>query len=387
MGNWNDLSMREKRDVMRLHIQGGIMDLNGIRESYNTFTSGGDIRNGTAGKSNQMQLSPLRPKPKVVDYSFIPGGYAPRKNNAANITPQNKELVKDNISKDYKNWMEARRPQMSENLNSLNIGYKEYQPQITKTYQDGTRGIIVGGGNILKDTSVNDEIKRQVNNIKSTNTSFDSKMLSDINAGGVYNWFANEVVFGSNGADKNTATHEYGHASNAAPQQFKINQILKSYNGNHINEGESLGNSGYDFSTGSYGDRYLDDPNEIYSRMMEFRLGNNIDPKKVFSTKDINNLIDQSKMYDFDENKINDYIDRWESAKRRDGVTADAIKYYDEEILKLKKSRELRRAGLRPIVEKNFLKRYKPDVIRRLLNEVAQNNQQLPDNFLNNNIT
>ena len=34
--------MRDKRDVMRLHIKNGIRDLNGIRESYNTFADGGD---------------------------------------------------------------------------------------------------------------------------------------------------------------------------------------------------------------------------------------------------------------------------------------------------------------------------------------------------------
>lgn len=33
--------MRDKRDVMRLHIKNGIRDLNGIRESYNTYANGG----------------------------------------------------------------------------------------------------------------------------------------------------------------------------------------------------------------------------------------------------------------------------------------------------------------------------------------------------------
>lgn len=41
MGNWDNLSMRDKRDVMRLHIQNGIRDLNEIRESYNSFGDGG----------------------------------------------------------------------------------------------------------------------------------------------------------------------------------------------------------------------------------------------------------------------------------------------------------------------------------------------------------
>jgi hypothetical protein len=33
--------MRDKRDVMRLHLQNGISGLDNIRESYNTFANGG----------------------------------------------------------------------------------------------------------------------------------------------------------------------------------------------------------------------------------------------------------------------------------------------------------------------------------------------------------
>lgn len=36
--------MRGKRDVMRLHVKNGIRDLDGIRESYNTFADGGDTK-------------------------------------------------------------------------------------------------------------------------------------------------------------------------------------------------------------------------------------------------------------------------------------------------------------------------------------------------------
>lgn len=57
MGNWNSLSMRDKRDVMRIHLQNGVRDLNGIRDSYNTFS-------GTQPSSNQMEFS-LSPE----DYS------------------------------------------------------------------------------------------------------------------------------------------------------------------------------------------------------------------------------------------------------------------------------------------------------------------------------
>jgi len=41
MGNWNDLSMRDRRDVMRLHLSHGINSLDDIRENYNTYDNGG----------------------------------------------------------------------------------------------------------------------------------------------------------------------------------------------------------------------------------------------------------------------------------------------------------------------------------------------------------
>lgn len=41
--SWNNLSMRERADVMRLAIENGIYDLDTIRAGYNSFAEGGDI--------------------------------------------------------------------------------------------------------------------------------------------------------------------------------------------------------------------------------------------------------------------------------------------------------------------------------------------------------
>ena len=59
--------MRDKRDVMRLHIQNGIRGLDGIIESYNTYSQGGNLYRGTTKKSNQMEFSFAPDK-----YSTIP---------------------------------------------------------------------------------------------------------------------------------------------------------------------------------------------------------------------------------------------------------------------------------------------------------------------------
>ena len=43
MRAWNDLSMAEKADVMKLAIEGGVYDLDAIRGGYNEFAKGGKI--------------------------------------------------------------------------------------------------------------------------------------------------------------------------------------------------------------------------------------------------------------------------------------------------------------------------------------------------------
>lgn len=35
--------MRERRDMIRLHLQNGVTDLKDIRSSYNEFSGGGDV--------------------------------------------------------------------------------------------------------------------------------------------------------------------------------------------------------------------------------------------------------------------------------------------------------------------------------------------------------
>ena len=45
MKSWNELSMAEKADVMKLAIEGGVYDLNSIRSGYNEYAKGGDTGN------------------------------------------------------------------------------------------------------------------------------------------------------------------------------------------------------------------------------------------------------------------------------------------------------------------------------------------------------
>ena len=72
------------------------------------------------------------------------------------------------------------------------------------------------------------------------------------------------------GRSNSTKIHEEAHASKATPQEDKIKEIQKK-------SGREL----YD---------YFDDPGEVYSKIMELRINNNINPNKVFKEKDLPGL-------------------------------------------------------------------------------------------------
>jgi len=42
MGNWNDLSIKERADLIHLYMDGGVLDLPSMRKHYNSFAEGGD---------------------------------------------------------------------------------------------------------------------------------------------------------------------------------------------------------------------------------------------------------------------------------------------------------------------------------------------------------
>ena len=39
--SWDDLSMAEKAEVMKIAVDGGVYDLNAIRNGYNEYAKGG----------------------------------------------------------------------------------------------------------------------------------------------------------------------------------------------------------------------------------------------------------------------------------------------------------------------------------------------------------
>lgn len=79
------------------------------------------------------------------------------------------------------------------------------------------------------------------------------------------------IILGGNavGISDTTYTHEGAHASHAEQQEEAIRKILEDTD---------------------YNDEYWDNPREVYSRLMEVRKSNRLDPKKVYKKKDLETL-------------------------------------------------------------------------------------------------
>lgn len=86
---------------------------------------------------------------------------------------------------------------------------------------------------------------------------------------GQYNPKANTVYANPEGGES-TLLHEQTHASQATPQENKISEILGTSN--------------------SSGVHYYDRPTEVYSRLMEFRKANNLNPSEIIDKERLKEL-------------------------------------------------------------------------------------------------
>ena len=100
---WNDLSMREKRELMRLYIGSGETNLSRMKEHYNKFQGGGDIKFGqplTHAADNTRVASAVRPLPN--EYKYTPQSQysnIPVSPNAPNIPYKEPPVIRaDNRS-------------------------------------------------------------------------------------------------------------------------------------------------------------------------------------------------------------------------------------------------------------------------------------------------
>ena len=101
---------------------------------------------------------------------------------------------------------------------------------------------------------------------------------------GEYNPTAHTIYNGPKGGESNLL-HEQAHASKAVPQENKISEIFGTKN--------------------TSGTNYYDRPTEIYSRLMQFRQANNLDPTEIITKERLKGF----KKSAIDFNLLNRYKD------------------------------------------------------------------------------
>ena len=146
--------------------------------------------------------------------------------------------------------------------------------------------------------------------------------------------------------ERSVRIHEVTHAINAVPQYEAIAKIFKK---DGIQYKETF------FKPANYNNN----PEEVYSRLMQFRNENNLDPKKIYTEEDVNNMRNNTFM-----NNQNSNIQT-----NNDSIKSPYIN------------------GKYNINDFNLLKRYENKTILKLLNEVADNKTKKQNSIYTNNIT
>lgn len=128
MGNWNDLSIRERADLINMYLDGGVMSLDSMRNHYNSFAEGGDtsyspsssiknyIKRTEAFKSNWYLDGNGIP---TVGYGFTGKYYKDKYPNGMTKEQADKEF--DRVIDKFAGMVKAHTP----NYNSLSQNQKD----------------------------------------------------------------------------------------------------------------------------------------------------------------------------------------------------------------------------------------------------------------------
>lgn len=140
---------------------------------------------------------------------------------------------------------------------------------------------------------------------------------------------------------KSTEVHEWTHASRPYEQISKVKEIIDRWG----------------LKPGIMYDEYLDKPSEIYSRLMELRFNNNLDPNHEYTLEEVQELRNK--------NHTGDYLIGTETQLYKSNINNPTI---PEKIESIEKAIDM---NLYKGPEELF-ERYNDSTIQRLLNDVAR---------------
>lgn len=239
---WEELSLKDRAELMRIYLDNGISSIASIKKHYNSFADGGEVDNIHSSPAQDFVASWLSNRQEQLQENF--------RNSGSTMIP---------YSVLPKSW-------------SNKAAFNEFQNQLENLRTVKQYDVL---GN-TKFPHVPDSEFEAI------------KKLSN-HTGGAYNPATHSISYISPYAG--TDVHELTHSLNANPQ---LNTIRYGFKGDKLQEGKQY-------------NPYKDSADEIYSRLMQFRYLNKLDPKKKYTIDDIKKWRER---YD-DTDIINRYNDEY----------------------------------------------------------------------------
>lgn len=239
---WEELSLKDRAELMRIYLDNGISSIASIKKHYNSFADGGEVDNIHSSPAQDFVASWLSNRQEQLQENF--------RNSGSTMIP---------YSVLPKSW-------------SNKAAFNEFQNQLENLRTVKQYDVL---GN-TKFPHIPDSEFEAI------------KKLSN-HTGGAYNPATHSISYISPYAG--TDVHELTHSLNANPQ---LNTIRYGFKGDKLQEGKQY-------------NPYKDSADEIYSRLMQFRYLNKLDPKKKYTIDDIKKWRER---YD-DTDIINRYNDEY----------------------------------------------------------------------------
>lgn len=197
------------------------------------------------------------------------------------------------------NWLNNRRKQLYNNLDNMTYDHRRWLFKSDEGVEDdiikGRYDVKQVDDSMFKDFGrllmgysperirVNEEFYRQLNNSATapeiTLNEYDSKYAGVYVKPNSWNNTGHYIAYVKN-TTLSDKVHERTHASHADPQKDAISKIIN-----------------YDKKTLKGHDKYLKDPSEIYSRLMEYRHNNKLKPSQVIDLDYLNAHREQLKLH------------------------------------------------------------------------------------------
>lgn len=180
-------------------------------------------------------------------------------------------------------------------------------PVATSPYEYGNKAI--GLHNLPEGVSYFDELDK---NKFERDLATENAINSYTNSYGFYQPFYNAVLIKPGLADSkyqlnSTILHELTHGLNYPSTQYRgYNRIVENPKGERIPQHHAI-----DRIIPDKQDDYYDSATEIYSRLMEFRKANKIDPSKTYTIEDVQKMRERKDNYFFDKIKDVNLFERY----------------------------------------------------------------------------